>query len=90
MRRIHILVSGKVQGVFFRAFAKDEADKLALKGFARNLDDGLVEVVAEGTEEKLKELLEILKTKHPVAKVTDVQIEWGEATNEYRDFRIVK
>jgi len=90
MKRIHIFVSGKVQGVFFRAFAKEEADKLGLSGFARNLDDGRVEIVAEAGEDKLREFIEALKTKHPIAQVENIDIEWSEAKNEFIDFRIMR
>ena len=48
--RVHIFVSGLVQGVFFRYFTKKTADKLNLKGWVKNLDDGRVEILAEGDE----------------------------------------
>ena len=56
MKRIHVIISGRVQGVFFRYNTNKVANKLGLKGFVRNLSDGCVEVVAEGSEDKLKEL----------------------------------
>jgi acylphosphatase len=88
MKRVHAFFSGKVQGVFFRAFAKDEAIRLGLKGFARNMADGRVEIVAEGREDLLREFVETLKTMHPLAKVKDAEIIWMDAKNEYIDFRI--
>jgi len=89
MKRIHAFVSGSVQGVFFRSFARNEAAKLGLTGFARNLDDGRVEIVAEGDEDKLTGLIEILKTKHPIAQVENIDAEWNEAKKEFNNFRII-
>lgn len=88
MKCAHVFVSGRVQGVFFRAFAKSEADRLGLKGFARNLDDRRVEVVAEGSEGTLKEFIETLRARHPTAKVNNIEIKWGDATGEFDDFKI--
>jgi acylphosphatase len=66
------LVSGKVQGVFFRASTRNEALKLGLHGYARNLADGRVEVVAGGTSEALQELERWLWQGPPAAQVDDV------------------
>jgi acylphosphatase len=63
-------ISGKVQGVWFRASAKEEAEKLRIAGFARNLPDGRVEVLACGEEEKLAQFDAWLKNGPPLAKVT--------------------
>jgi len=52
MKRAHLFISGKVQGVFFRAFTKEVADSLGLKGWVRNLTDGRVEAVFEGEEKR--------------------------------------
>lgn len=90
MKRVHVFVSGRVQGVFFRAFAKNEADKLGLKGVARNLADGRVEVVAEGNKEELKQFLDILKSQHPFAIVSNIEIKWSDATKEFDGFDIVR
>jgi len=63
MKCIHLIVSGRVQGVFFRANVRNKANELGLKGYAKNLPDGNVEVVAEGDEEKLEELIEAYNKK---------------------------
>jgi acylphosphatase len=55
MKHLSIHVSGKVQGVFFRASAKEEAERLGIKGFAQNKPDGRVYIEAEGDEEKLNQ-----------------------------------
>lgn len=88
MKRVHLFVSGRVQGVFFRAHTRDLAQKLGLTGFARNLPDGRVEVVAEGPEEKLQELINFCHHGPPLAHVTGVEIHWEEPTGEFRDFSV--
>jgi acylphosphatase len=65
-------VSGKVQGVFFRASARNEALRLGLHGHARNLSDGSVEVIAEGSDAALQELEQWLRKGPPAARVDDV------------------
>ena len=57
MTRVHIFVSGRVQGVLYRRFAQKEAKKLGITGWARNLIDGRVEMVCEGTEENIRAFL---------------------------------
>ena len=74
MIRRKFLVSGRVQGVFFRTACKDEADRLGVKGFARNRRDGRVEVVAEGSEEAVEALARWCQQGPPRAVVTKVDI----------------
>ncbi|MGB9757755.1 MAG: acylphosphatase [Candidatus Bipolaricaulaceae bacterium] len=88
MKRVHIFVSGRVQGVFFRAHTRDLAQKLGLAGFVRNLPDGRVEVVAEGPEEKLQELIQFCHRGPPLAHVTGVEVHWEEPTGEFRSFSV--
>jgi acylphosphatase len=66
------IVSGRVQGVFFRASTRHEALRLGLNGYARNLTDGRVEVVASGSAEALAELEQWLWEGPPAARVDDV------------------
>jgi|TARA_B100002003_G_scaffold195421_1_gene185246 acylphosphatase len=68
MKRLHLIISGRVQGVFFRHNTNKIANKLGLTGFVRNLGNRDVEVVAEGTEEKLKEPVIIIKTNQKQQK----------------------
>jgi acylphosphatase len=56
-KRIHLVVRGRVQGVYFRASAQREAKRLGLTGWIKNRDDGGVEIVAEGEEDQVKDLL---------------------------------
>ena len=72
---IRYWVSGRVQGVWFRAYTKDKAQKLGLTGYAKNLEDGRVEVVACGEQEKIQQLEGWLKKGPPLAKVTALNIE---------------
>ena len=77
--RMTALVSGEVQGVGFRAFARRHALDLDLSGYAENLDDGRVEIVAEGERGDLEALLHQLKRGPAHAEVEEVDITWGEA-----------
>lgn len=70
---MRMLFSGRVQGVCFRAFARDEARRLGLRGTVRNLPDGRVEVLAEGSPEKLKELEVFCRKGQPYAVVDGVE-----------------
>ena len=88
MKCIHIVVSGKVQGVFFRAHTRDKAQELGLKGYVKNLPDGGVEVVAQGQEDKLNELIEFCKKGPESAEVTDVKIEEISSEEEFDDFEV--
>jgi acylphosphatase len=67
-----MLISGKVQGVSFRFYTQEQANRLKLRGFVRNLDDGRVEIVAAGEREDLENLLEWAKKGPPAARVKDV------------------
>lgn len=84
----HFLVAGKVQGVWFRAGTQQEAIRLGVKGWARNLPDGRVEVVACGGGEQLAELEAWLLHGPERAEVDDLQVEelpW----QQYRGFEVV-
>ena len=88
MQRVHIIIHGTVQGVFFRANTRDAALKLGLKGYARNIDDGCVEVVAEGPEDKVKELIEFCKKGPDASSVEKADVKFGKATNEFEGFEV--
>jgi acylphosphatase len=72
--RYHLLVSGRVQGVYFRQSAKQEADRLGLNGWVRNLSDGRVEAVVEGQEPLVAEWLAWAHKGPPGATVEDIEI----------------
>lgn len=73
-RRIRLFISGRVQGVCFRAYTADEGQKLGLKGWVRNLRDGRVEVLAEGPEDRLKALEAFCRKGPPYANVRNVEV----------------
>jgi acylphosphatase len=78
MVRARVLISGMVQGVFFRVFVREEAGELDLSGWVRNTGDGKVEAVFEGEKEKVEEIIELCR-KGPVgSEVEDVEVEWSE------------
>jgi acylphosphatase len=86
--RCHILVSGRVQGVFFRQNTLEKAKALGLKGWVRNTKDGKVEAVFEGEKEKIERILEWMKKGPPLARVDGLEIEWENFKGEFDDFEI--
>ena len=88
MRQVHLFISGQVQGVFFRTHTHKKALELKLTGWVRNLDDGRVETFAEGPEEKLQKFVEWCHKGPPAARVEDVEINWQEGEQQFKDFRI--
>lgn len=87
-RRARVLISGKVQGVFYRANARDEARRLGLAGWVKNLPDGRVEAVVEGEEEQVKKLIDWCHQGPPGAVVRDVEVGWEGWRGEFADFEI--
>jgi acylphosphatase len=86
--RAHVFVSGRVQGVFFRSETKYKAESHNVKGWVRNLPDDRVEAVFEGEEEAVKALIEFCKRGPPGARVTNVDLRWGNFAGEFGAFRI--
>ncbi len=85
-KRIHIIVSGLVQGVFFRASTLDKARNLIVVGWVRNLPDGTVEINAEGEDGKLSQLLDWAR-KGPVgARVDHIDYFWDDYRGEFESF----
>ena len=88
-KRVQIEVGGIVQGVFFRAETVNTATKLELKGWVKNLPNGNVKIVAEGTERKLTELYNWCKTGPKNAIVDSVNIKWESSRKEFSEFKII-
>ncbi len=86
VERLHALVRGRVQGVYFRQTTVTQAQALKLTGWVQNLPDGTVEAVAEGPRPALDTLLAFLHHGPPEARVSQVQAEWLPATGEFADF----
>ena len=78
--RVTALISGRVQGVGFRAFIRRHALDRHLTGYAENLADGRVEVVAEGRKDDLEDLLVKLRAGPAHAEIDDLEVEWGDAS----------
>jgi len=84
----HVLVSGIVQGVFFRANTAEKAKELSLLGWVKNLPDGRVEAVFEGEKEKIEEIIDWLKSHPGMSKVEKVEVDWQEAKGDFENFEI--
>ena len=88
--RARILITGLVQGVFFRREMTDLARRLGISGWVRNLPDGKVEALAEGERARLDELVRFCHVGPRGAVVRKVEVEWSGYTGEFRGFRITK
>lgn len=88
MRRTHVWISGRIQGVFFRANTRRKAMDLNLKGWVKNLGDGRVEAVIEGEDQAVKEMLEFLQKGPFGAKITKLETKEEKYTGEFKFFEI--
>jgi len=86
--RLHLLISGAVQGVFFRTTARKKAQELGLTGYVRNLEDGRVEIFAEGERSHLAALAQWCYHGTRAARVDNVEEEWSDASGEFDGFSI--
>jgi acylphosphatase len=77
-----VIVQGSVQGVFFRAEARDRARSLGLAGWVRNVPDGTVEAVFEGEDERVESMVEWCRRGPAGARVENVDVEWSEPKGE--------
>jgi acylphosphatase len=90
LKQLHLVVRGRVQGVYFRASTQREARRLGLVGSVRNRGDGSVEIVAEGEETSIRELHGWAQKGPSVARVDRVETRWRSYSGEYSDFRILE
>jgi acylphosphatase len=88
IRCAHIFVSGRVQGVFYRAYTCEQAVRLGLTGWVRNLPDGRVEIIAEGPRDRIEQLIKWCHQGPPLARVTEVKTSWEQATGQYDRFDV--
>jgi len=86
--RAHILVSGQVQGVFFRDHTQRWASSLELTGWVRNLRDGRVEALVEGDKESIRDLINKLTHGPPLARVEKIDVNWEDYKGEFKYFQI--
>jgi acylphosphatase len=87
-KRVEATVYGQVQGVYFRQTTQQVAQRLALSGWVANEWDGTVQVIAEGEEQALDQLVDFLHDGPPSARVERVQANWLVATGEFDDFQV--
>jgi len=86
--RVNLIITGFVQGVFFRASTRETAVRFDLTGWVRNLPDGNVEAVFEGPVEKLRQAVQWCRQGPRGARVTKVDEEWQDYTGEFKNFSI--
>ena len=89
MQAVKLKVHGIVQDVSFRRFTKTNADALHLTGFVKNLGDGTVEVFAEGSKDKIEQLIETLHSGSERSTVHKIDIEWTAYSGLFKDFRVI-
>lgn len=87
--RVRILISGQVQGVFFRASTKQEAVLRGLKGWARNLSSGQVEAVFQGPSSEVDSMIQWCHQGPPAARVTRIVLTWEEPNPSETCFQIL-
>ncbi|TMH96777.1 acylphosphatase [Candidatus Bathyarchaeota archaeon] len=88
--RARILISGLVQGVFFRRGIADLARQLGVTGWVRNLPDGGVEVVCEGDKNELDRVIQFCRVGPSGARVRNVDVDWSDFKGDFRGFKITR
>lgn len=88
MKRYHVRISGRVQGVFFRATMRAKASSLGLRGWVRNMQDGRVEAVFEGEEAAVEAMRQWCRRGTPPARVDGLEAEEESPAGEFSDFKI--
>ncbi len=86
MRKVKILVTGRVQGVYFRAFTQKKANQLSIKGYAKNLPDGRVEIIAEADAVTIEKFTTWCHKGPITARVDQVEITELAPNNEFNAF----
>ena len=89
-KAVKLVVNGTVQGVFFRQYVKDYADKMAIRGFVRNLEDGTVEIVGEGENEDIDGFVLEIKRGPKHAQIRNVSVEEKKWSGDYKEFKVLK
>ena len=89
MKRCHVYLRGRVQGVWFRGSTREEAVRLGVTGWVRNLPDGRVELVAEGEDALVDALVEWCRRGGPpMARVDDLEISWEAPSGSFTEFNV--
>jgi acylphosphatase len=87
-KSVRIYIIGSVQGIFFRAFLKENAEKLNVKGFVRNLEDGRLEVFLEGNSEEVNKMIELCKKGPKHSQIRSVELK-EEKFQDFKNFKIL-
>jgi len=87
-KSVRLYITGTVQGIFFRAFVKENAEKYNIKGFTRNLEDSRVEVFLEGDANEVNKMMEICKKGPKHAKIDDIEIK-DERFQGFKEFKVL-
>ena len=85
---VHVIISGRVQGVWFRANTKNKAEQLGVTGWVRNTPDGKVEAVFEGEEKLVQEMIDWCQHGPPQAKVNGLEVKKLPPSDEFESFNI--
>ncbi|OYT53367.1 MAG: acylphosphatase [Candidatus Altiarchaeales archaeon ex4484_2] len=84
----HVYVSGRVQGVFYRASTRDKARELGLRGWVRNLPDGRVEALFQGEKDRVEEMIDWCHREPRMARVSDVEVDLRQLVEKLNGFEI--
>ena len=87
--RAHVWVSGRVHGVFFRATTRRVAQRFGITGWVKNLRDGRVEAIFEGSREEVNKMIKFCHEGPPTAVINNVEVKWENPTSKFDDFDIV-
>ena len=87
-KAIRIYITGTVQGVFFRAFIKENAERYNVKGFVRNLEDGRIEIFLEGNPNEVNKIIELCKKGPKHSQIKKVEIK-DEKFQDFKTFKIL-
>jgi len=90
LKQVHLYIKGDVIGIGFRAWTKIQAKIIGVTGWVRNKEDGFVEAQIQGNEEKVKQIIELIKKGPPVSYVAEVEVFWQEPKEIFDEFKIVK
>lgn len=88
MVQVYIIVKGRVQGVNFRYYVLRKANELGINGYVRNLKDGDVEILAQGTRDSVDRLIEFIKGNPGSSFVTDMELTWEKPETYFSNFQI--
>jgi acylphosphatase len=88
MKQAHLIISGYVQGVWYRKFVKTNAVKLGITGWVRNITNGKVEAIIQGEEKPIEQLIKMCRVGPQFAEVKNVDVEWEVVEEKFEEFVI--